>query len=100
MLSDPVQLYRLLDAVSRSVSVDDTLSNGGIRDLGIEMRGLRPSNVTFVGAPVRGLGREGAQSVVYLDEARSTELWNAVRTDSIAAYAQRNPEDALGDSPP
>jgi LCP family protein required for cell wall assembly len=100
MLTDPVQLYRLLDAVSRSVSVDDSLSNGGIRELGIEMRGLRASGLTFVGAPVRGLGREGDQSVVYLDEPRSTELWNALRTDGVAAYTQRNPADTLGETPP
>jgi LCP family protein required for cell wall assembly len=100
MLADPVQLYRLLDAVSRSVSVDDTLSNGGIRDLGVEMRGMRPAGVTFVGAPVRGLGREGAQSVVYLDGPRSAELWTAVRTDGVAAYARSDPGDSLGETPP
>jgi LCP family protein required for cell wall assembly len=99
MLTDPVQLYRLLDAVSRSVSVDDTLSNGGIRDLGLEMRGLRPSGLTFVGAPVRGLGREGDQSVVYLDENRSADLWNALQTDAVAAYTQRNPADTLREAP-
>ena len=100
LLADPVRLYRLLDAVSRSVSIDDTLSNGGIRELGIEMRGLRPSGVTFLGAPVRGLGREGAQSVVYLDDARSAELWDALASDSIEGYAQRNRADSLSDSPP
>ncbi|TQM14797.1 LCP family protein [Pseudonocardia kunmingensis] len=100
MLTDPVPLYRLLDAVSRSVSVDDTLSNGGIRELGFEVRGLRPSGLTFVGAPVRGLGREGDQSVVYLDDARSSELWNAVQTDALAAYTRRNPTDTLGETPP
>jgi LCP family protein required for cell wall assembly len=100
LLADPVRLYRLLDAVSRSVSIDDTLSNGGMRELGIEMRGLRPSGVTFLGAPVRGLGREGAQSVVYLDDGRSAELWDALKSDSIAGYAQRNRTDSLGDSPP
>jgi LCP family protein required for cell wall assembly len=100
LLADPVQLYRLLDAVSHAVSVDDTLSNGGIRALGVEMRGLRPSEVTFVGAPVAGLGREGPQSVVYLDQIRSGELWAALRTDGVAAYARRNPDDSLGQAPP
>ena len=86
--------------MSHSVSVDDTLSNGGIRSLGVEMRGLRPSAVTFVGAPVAGLGREGPQSVVYLDGDRSAELWEALRTDGLAAYARRNPGDSLGQTPP
>ena len=63
-LSDPIALYDLLDATSRSVGVDDTLSNGGLRSLALDLRGLRPSAVTFLNAPVAGLGREGAQSVV------------------------------------
>jgi LCP family protein required for cell wall assembly len=100
VLADPIKLYRLLDAVSRSVSVDSTLGNGGIRELGIDMSGLRPSGVTFLGAPVRTLGHEGSQSVVYLDDVRSAELWAAVADDSVAAYARRNQLDSLGDTPP
>jgi len=100
LLADPVQLYRLLDAVSRSVSIDDTLSNDGIRQLGIDMRSLRPSGVRFLGAPVGGQGREGEQSVVYLDEERAAALWQAIRTGSVDDYATLNPADSLGDAPP
>jgi LCP family protein required for cell wall assembly len=99
-LADPIKLYRLLDALSRSMSVDDTLSNGGIRDLGVELSGLRPRGVTFVGAPVRGLGREGTQSVVYLDDTRSAGLWEAMASGSTQAYAEHNRADSLTDSPP
>ena len=74
-LSDPIALYGLIDATSRSVGVDDTLGNGALRSLAFGLRGLRPSAVTFLNAPVAGLGREGAQSVVYLDDSRSTDLW-------------------------
>jgi len=63
-LSDPIALYDLLDATSRSVGVDDTLSNDSLRSLAFGLRGLRPSAITFLNAPVAGLGREGAQSVV------------------------------------
>ncbi len=51
----------------------------GLRSLAFDMRGLRPNAVTFLNAPVAGLGREGAQSVVYLDDSRSTDLWAALR---------------------
>lgn len=100
MMADPAGLYSLLDATSRTVGVDDSLSNGGLRSLAFEMRGLRPSNVTFLSAPFRGLGQEGAQSVVYLDEARSAELWEALRDGRAATYAELHPEDALGASSP
>jgi anionic cell wall polymer biosynthesis LytR-Cps2A-Psr (LCP) family protein len=99
MLADPVKLYRLVDATSRSVGVDDTLSNGGLRSLALDMRGLRPGNITFLKAPVRGLGREGAQSVVYLDGSRSAELWSSLRTGSITTYAGENPADSLERAP-
>ncbi len=99
LLDDPIGIYGLLDAVTRAMSVDDTLSNNDLRGLGLEMRSLRTSGVQFVVAPVRGLGRQGPQSVAYLDEARAAELWEALRTDSMGAYVRRHPSDTLGQVP-
>ena len=81
------------------MSVDDTLSNNDLRALGVEMRGLRTSNMQFLLAPVRGIGRQGVVSVAYLDDARGAELWDALRNDAIAAYVQRNPSDSVGRPP-
>lgn len=94
--SNPTALFTLLDAASRTVGVDDTLSNGGLRSLALEMTGLRASNITFLRAPVEGLGREGEQSVVYLDSATSEELWIALRDGRAADYSRRHPDDTLG----
>ena len=99
MLSDPAALVRLVDAVSRSVSVDDTLSNGGLRDLAFTSRGLRPASVQFLTAPVAGLGREGEQSVVHLDDARAAELWTALQNGDTRPYADAHPDARLGDTP-
>lgn len=99
ILADPVKLYRFLDVTSRSVSVDDTLTNGDFRALALESRGLRPSAVTFLTAPVRGLGRQGAQSVVYLDDARCAQVWEALRDGTASRYAATHPADRLGDVP-
>lgn len=96
MLTDPAGLYRLLDATTRSVGVDDTLTNGGLRSLAFEMRGLRPHDVRFLRAPMAGLGREGAQSVVYLDPVRTQELWAALRAGRTSSYTDRYPSDSLG----
>lgn len=98
-LTNPAALYRLIDATSRAVSVDDTLSNGGLRSLVLELRGMRPSGVTFLNAPVRGLGMEGPQSVVYLDQARSAELWAALRGGTMSAYGAKYPTDLLAATP-
>jgi LCP family protein required for cell wall assembly len=95
-LTDPVQLYDFLDAASRSVGIDDTLSNGGLRALALKMSDLGPTDVTFLRAPVAALSRERGQVVIRLDRARAVELWSAVRDGSVAAYMQRNATDALG----
>ncbi|MGQ0576499.1 MAG: LCP family protein [Pseudonocardia sp.] len=98
-LADPVALYRLLDATTRSVGVDDTLSDGGLREIAFGARGLRPSGVAFLSAPVRGLGWEGERSVVYLDEARAAPLWEALRAGTVDEYAAANPDATLGAEP-
>lgn len=98
-LADPSALYELLDALSRSVGVDDTLSNGGLRGLAFDLRTLRPGAITYLRAPVAGFGTENGASVVHLDGERGAELWTAVRDGRAAAYADRHPQDTLEPAP-
>ena len=91
--------FAFLDAVTRSISLDATLSNSGVRAMALDLRGLHPEQVAFLGAPVRGMGTEGAQSVVLLDDARAAALWAALRNGTPAAYAQQHPDDLLGPTP-
>jgi LCP family protein required for cell wall assembly len=100
IFSHPVDTYRLLDAFSRWISVDDTLSNNGLRSLVFGLRKIRPARVTFLTAPVAGLGREGVQSVVYLDFDRAAELWHCLVTDDVGTFAQKYPDSILGVSGP
>ncbi len=79
--------------------MDDTLTNNGLRGLVYDLRDLRPAGVTFLTAPVRGLGMEGAQSVVYLDDAASAALWAALRDGQLQAYLQTHPADTLASVP-
>jgi LCP family protein required for cell wall assembly len=98
-LSNPVETYRLLDAMSASVSVDDTLTNNGLASLAVSARGLQASGITYLNAPVAGTGRQGAEAVVYLDARRSTELWNAIRSNTISEYSATHPSDNLAEAP-
>jgi LCP family protein required for cell wall assembly len=91
--------FAFLDAVTRSISLDATLSNSGVRAMVLDLRGLYPQQVAFLSAPVRGMGTEGAQSVVLLDDARAAVLWAALRDGTPAAYAQQHPDDLLGPTP-
>ena len=91
LLGDPLKLFRLLDALSKAVSVDETLTSANMDALGLQMRGLRTANTQFAVAPVRGIGR----GVVYLDDGRSQELWVAVREGTVNGYLRRYPGDTV-----
>ncbi len=97
--TNPAALYSFAQSIGSTVSVDDTLSNTGLVGLAVDYRDLRSSGVDFVTAPVSGLGREGDQSVVYLDDAKSRELWGAIRNGSVQQYVDFNPSQSLGDTP-
>jgi len=88
--SDPRAAYDLLDATTQNVSVDEEWDFSDLRDLTLDLRGLSPSAVNFITAPVRGLGREGAQSVVYLDRAANRGLWTNVFDDRVDSWVERN----------
>lgn len=92
-------LYELADATTKTVSVDDTLTNNGLRGLAFDLRDLRPGGVTFLTAPVRGIGMEGAQSVVYLDDTAAPALWTALRDGQLQTYLQTHPADTLASVP-
>lgn len=95
-LSDPIALYDLLDATSRSVGVDDTLSNGGLRSLALDLGVCDrvPSRSSMPRWPV-SVAR-ARSPWLYLDGSRSTDLWTALRAGRADGYADRYPADALG----
>jgi LCP family protein required for cell wall assembly len=95
MLSSPAGTLALLDAASRAVSVDDTLSNGGLRTLASNLQGVDPAAMTFVRAPVAAVGARGPHAPVDLDTTQAAQLWSALRSDSVAAYADMYPDDTL-----
>ena len=97
-VSDPVKTYQLVDAGLKSVSVDDRLSNGDLRSLALSLIGIR-GNISFLTAPVTGTGREGDQSVVYLNQPKCDELWAAVREDKIVDYVTNHRDQLLPDTP-
>jgi anionic cell wall polymer biosynthesis LytR-Cps2A-Psr (LCP) family protein len=99
LLSNPARTLHLADSVAKAVSVDDSLGNGDLRSLVLSLRNLKAGAVKFLTAPVSGLGREGKQSVVYLDARNAPQLWRAINTDRVAAYVTAHPADSLGSNP-
>ncbi|MEV1008300.1 LCP family protein [Streptomyces sp. NPDC049881] len=85
-LTDPGRLTGLLGTVGDVVSVDDQLSNGDLRSLAWDLRGIRGDEVNFMNAPVAGTDRRRGQSVVLLDDEAAAPLWEAMRDDAMAEF--------------
>jgi LCP family protein required for cell wall assembly len=92
---DPLQTYRLLDAMTKAVTVDDGYTNDNLRSLALSAVRLTSGNVWFLTAPVTGTGWEGDQSVVYLDPTRDNPLWQAMADDTMATYVAAHRGDLL-----
>ncbi len=95
-LSKPLTLKHTLDQVTSVVSVDDKLSDGDLRDLVWDMREVRSKDMVFMNAPVAGFDTIQKQSVVLLDQNGTSELWEAMRNDTMAHFVATNTLDELG----
>jgi LCP family protein required for cell wall assembly len=85
-LTNPLKLNAFLEAATKAVSADESLTTSTLRSLALQFRSVRPGDLVFVTAPVVGMGTEGRQSVVYLDRAKGQPLYRALRTDAVAGY--------------
>jgi LCP family protein required for cell wall assembly len=98
--SNPLKIKSLLDDVTNTVSVDESLSDGDLRDLLWSMKGVRSGDMTFMNAPVSGTDMIKGQSVVLLDENGTSELWEAMTNDTMADYIATHSVDKLGATTP
>jgi anionic cell wall polymer biosynthesis LytR-Cps2A-Psr (LCP) family protein len=97
--TNPSRLDSALLAVTSAVSIDDSLGNADLLALAYSMRHVTPANVDFFTAPVLGTGREGAASVVYLDNNTCERMWSYLRNDSLSQNAGEFAQQALPDVP-
>ncbi|MBC9227696.1 LytR family transcriptional regulator [Aeromicrobium sp. 636] len=84
--TDPRLLYKVLDAVTANLGVDEGWTASDMRNLAWSLRSVRSQDISFTVVPLKSLGMEGAQSVVYLDRPEGEELWQALREDRLSAW--------------
>lgn len=96
-VGNPVTFTRTLDAVVGNLTVDESWTNGDLRSLALDMRGLDPEDVRFVTLPFARYGEVDGLSVNIVDEQRARVLWRAVARDQIGDYLRRYPDDELED---
>jgi LCP family protein required for cell wall assembly len=90
----------VLDAVVNAVSVDSDLSNSALEHLATRLSSLKGRDGTFVDAAVEhGSPTTGDDQPVLLDNRVDRQLWQAIRDDDIAGFAQRYPFTITPNSP-
>ncbi len=89
LITNPLRDLSLLDAFTAALSVDSDFTNSGLLSLAGKLRLLRSGSSTFVTAPV--LGAAANSTSVQLDTPVAGELWQAIRHDSVAAFARQFP---------
>src|SRR5207248_1917546 len=86
LLLDPLRLYRVLDAATKSIRTDPSFGLRQLQKLAGELHGLRAGKVALLTVPLSNsnayvnIGGIPA-SVVYWDKPRADALWHALRTD-------------------
>jgi LCP family protein required for cell wall assembly len=86
LLTNPIETINLLNALTSALTVDSNFSNTQLYSLVSSFRNIASNQGTFVTAPTHVVN--GKQ---VLNSAVSSQLWAAVKNDSIAAFATQNP---------
>jgi LCP family protein required for cell wall assembly len=81
VLTNPIKLFNLLDAGTKSLTTDQGLSElSNIQDVAESMTGIRPSDVTFVTVPYV-YNADG--STVSWDQAKADRMFKAIIRDQV-----------------
>jgi hypothetical protein len=79
VVSNPATLYAVLQAGTKSMTTDPGLANfDSIKDLAINVSGVKPSSVTFATVPFVYNDDGGTNSWV---DTQANELWTAIKDD-------------------
>ncbi|GAA5183283.1 hypothetical protein GCM10023322_22200 [Rugosimonospora acidiphila] len=83
MLSDPSKLNAFLRSTTHSMTVD---RNFDLLSVAVALRNLRSTDLTFLTSPTAGGGTEDEEEVVYPDDAKAAELYQAVQNDRVGRW--------------
>lgn len=86
MLADPVKMYHTVDALTGMMTVDSDFTGSELMSLARELSSLSGKSGTFVTAPSHQAGKQSL-----LDGPACGQLWQAIRHDSVAAFARKDP---------
>jgi LCP family protein required for cell wall assembly len=84
---NPVTNYGAVNAFTKALSVDSSFSNLQLMSLADHLGSISGSHATFVTVPAQ----QGAVGKT-LEPGVSSQLWQAVRSDSVASFAKQYPD--------
>lgn len=91
-LTSPGKFNATLSAMSRHISVDQTLTSGQIRAIALDSKIRSGSQIVSLQAPITGFGTSAdGQSIDIVDEAGIAELSDALRGDTMDEYVAKHP---------
>ena len=96
-LLNPFKLNGFLNIATSSLTGDEQLSVGDLKDLALRLRGFSAGGVIFTTIPIADIGgvRDGA-SVVLLDETKDAVLFTALRQDQAPDTPQAKKPTTTG----
>jgi len=91
-----VTIPKILNTVTKFLTIDDTWDNDEIRNLALSLRSIHATDVQFFTAPLGHYATSvDGQSIVELAPKQSQRLFADVDGDDIADYLQRYPSEEL-----
>ena len=90
-VADPVRFTSFLGNIAKNITVDQTLTDGDIRDTALSLR-LNASDIVLLQAPLNGFASVGGQDVDVVDEVKLSKLAHALRTDTMDDYLKKYPK--------
>ena len=98
LLTNPLQLYRVLDASTKSITADPGLANlGALKDLAQSLIALKPGGVSFIPTPWYPAG-DGAN--VYISSTGAEPIYDAMNNDTPYPAVVKTPAGPVVTTPP
>ena len=99
-LANPLKLTGFLDVATSSLQVDNDLTVGDLKDLAIRFRSFNAGGVSFATIPITDIAAyRNRESVVLIDEEKSTALFDALRRDEAPDSPKPKPTATASGQP-
>lgn len=93
VMSDPRKFTRFVAGVAKHLTVDGSLSNEEIRQVGLSLR-LTGDDVELLQAPISGFGTSpDGQSIDIVNEEQLAEMAKALKKDDLDSYLKKYPPE-------